>query len=100
MVAPAAACENLQRLAAEDRTGPYGFYEAVDYTPTRLPPDRTSATIHLHGAPSGHEPAGTRQSPAPLSHAAAVYGPAPVEAADLLLQERVPKNVASAFAET
>jgi cyclic beta-1,2-glucan synthetase len=26
------------------RTGAYGFYEAVDYTPSRLPPDETSAT--------------------------------------------------------
>jgi cyclic beta-1,2-glucan synthetase len=39
------ACENLQRLAAEGREGAYGFYEAVDYTPSRLPPDETSATI-------------------------------------------------------
>ena len=45
MVAPREACENLQRLAAEGREGAYGFYEAVDYTPSRLPPDETSATI-------------------------------------------------------
>ncbi len=45
MVEPVAACENLQRLAAEGRTGIYGFYEAVDYTPSRLPPDEPSATI-------------------------------------------------------
>ena len=38
MVAPEAACENLQRLAAEGCAGRYGFYEAVDYTPSRLPP--------------------------------------------------------------
>lgn len=37
MVAPKAACENLQRLAAEGRAGAYGFYEAIDYTPSRLP---------------------------------------------------------------
>ena len=45
MVAPVEACENLQRLAVEGRSGAYGFYEAVDYTPARLPPDETSATI-------------------------------------------------------
>src|SRR5580704_13107640 len=37
MVAPAESCENLQRLALDRRAGAYGFYEAVDYTPTRLP---------------------------------------------------------------
>ena len=45
MVAPREACENLQRLAAEGREGAYGFYEAVDYTPSRLPPDESSVTI-------------------------------------------------------
>ena len=45
MVAPREACENLQRLAADGREGAYGFYEAVDYTPSRLPPDQTSVTI-------------------------------------------------------
>src|SRR4030042_1974311 len=44
MIAPREACENLQRVAVEGREGAYGFYEAVDYTPTRLPPDKTSAT--------------------------------------------------------
>ena len=35
MVEPAAACLNLQRLAAEGFLGEFGFYEAVDYTPAR-----------------------------------------------------------------
>jgi cyclic beta-1,2-glucan synthetase len=35
MVAPAAACQNLQRLAAAGAEGRYGFYEALDFTPTR-----------------------------------------------------------------
>ena len=45
LVAPRAACENLQRLAREGRQGAYGFYEAVDYTSSRLPPDEASAVI-------------------------------------------------------
>lgn len=36
MIDPKAACKNLQRLAAEFFTGKYGFYEAIDYTPSRL----------------------------------------------------------------
>ena len=35
MVAPEAACLNLQRLAAEGLTGRFGLFEAVDYTPAR-----------------------------------------------------------------
>lgn len=35
MVAPEAACRTLERLAAEGRDGPYGMYEAIDYTPLR-----------------------------------------------------------------
>jgi len=38
MVEAKAACENLQHLAADGQLGECGFYEAVDYTPSRLPP--------------------------------------------------------------
>jgi cellobiose phosphorylase len=37
MVMPAEACENLQRLADEGFMGKYGFYEAIDYTSSRVP---------------------------------------------------------------
>ena len=36
MVVPEAACRNLQLLASEGMAGKFGFYEAVDYTPSRL----------------------------------------------------------------
>jgi cyclic beta-1,2-glucan synthetase len=45
MVAPEAACLNLQRLAAEGLEGRYGFYEAIDYTPSRLPRGQSSAVV-------------------------------------------------------
>lgn len=35
MVAPEAACLNLQRMADEGFVGKFGFYEAIDYTPAR-----------------------------------------------------------------
>ncbi|WP_254275417.1 glucoamylase family protein [Halomonas sp. 3H] len=35
MVAPVAACHNLQRLAREGVMGKFGLYEAVDYSPSR-----------------------------------------------------------------
>jgi len=46
VVPPESMARNLQRLAAEGRAGVLTvFYEAVDYTPSRLPPGQTSATI-------------------------------------------------------
>jgi cellobiose phosphorylase len=100
MVSPVEACENLERLAAEGRLGAYGFHEAVDYTPARLPPDETSATIksfmvHHQGMSLlalvnslCDFPMQRRFLACPL-----------LKAADLLLQERVPKTAASVFVE-
>ncbi|MEO7726209.1 MAG: glucoamylase family protein, partial [Burkholderiales bacterium] len=45
MVAPERACTNLERLASEGLMGRYGFYEAVDYTASRLPRGQSSAVI-------------------------------------------------------
>ncbi|MCC5875423.1 MAG: cyclic beta 1-2 glucan synthetase [Candidatus Sumerlaeia bacterium] len=50
IVAPKQACANLKRLAAEGREGAFGFYEAVDYTPTRLPPNKKGATVYSYMA--------------------------------------------------
>lgn len=95
MVAPHEACENLQQLAADKRQGPYGFYEAIDYTPSRLPPGHSSVTIRSFMA---HHQG--------MSLLALAYGlldrpmqrrflscPA-FRATDLLLQERVPNTTA------
>ncbi len=46
MVAPDKACLNLERLAAEGVEGKFGFYEAIDYTPSRLPRGQSSAVVH------------------------------------------------------
>jgi cellobiose phosphorylase len=45
MVAPEEACHNLRHLAAEGCEGRYGFFEAIDYTPSRLPRGKTSALV-------------------------------------------------------
>lgn len=45
MVAPEAACQNLERLAAEGMVGKFGFYEAIDYTPSRQRRGETSTVI-------------------------------------------------------
>ena len=93
MVAPEAACENLQKLAASGMVGQYGFYEAIDYTKARLLHDQNSAVIpsfmaHHQGmsllALSYHmlnRPMQRRFESDPL-----------FKSALLLLQERVPKT--------
>ncbi len=46
MVSPAKACANLELLAEEGFEGEYGFYEAIDYTASRLPRGQTSSILH------------------------------------------------------
>ncbi len=96
MVAPEEACLNLQRLAGEGFEGAYGFYEAIDYTPSRLPRGQSSAVVRAFLA--HHQgmsllslayllldrPMQKRFESDPLFQATA-----------LLLQERVPKAMAS-----
>jgi len=93
MVAPEAACQNLQRLVASGFEGRYGFYEAIDYTPSRLPRGQTGALIrsfmtHHQGMTFLSlayllldRPMQKRFASAPLFQATA-----------LLLQERIPKT--------
>jgi cellobiose phosphorylase len=45
MVAPEEACSNLQQLSAEGFEGEYGFFEAIDYTPSRVPRGQSNAVI-------------------------------------------------------
>ncbi|MBN1879666.1 cyclic beta 1-2 glucan synthetase [bacterium] len=99
-VAPEEACENLQRLADEGRSGTYGFYEAVDYTPTRQPRGETSTTIrsfmaHHQGMSLLALDNLLHDNPMPRRFMAC----SSLKAADLLLQERVPRAAASVFTE-
>lgn len=45
MVMPEEACDNLERLAGSGMLGRYGFYEAADYTPSRVPRGQDKAVI-------------------------------------------------------
>ena len=50
MVAPEAACSNLQRLEADGYGGRYGLYEAIDFTPARLPRGQRLAIVRSYMA--------------------------------------------------
>ncbi len=95
MVAPEAACRNLQRLAAAGFAGQFGFFEAIDYTPSRLPRGQTSAVIRSFMA--------HHQGMSFLSLAYVLldrpmqkrFESAPLfQATTLLLQERIPETPA------
>jgi cellobiose phosphorylase len=92
MVDPASSTANLRRLANEAQLGPYGFYEAIDYTPIRLPRGQESVTVRSYMA--------HHQGMAFLSLAFVLldrpmqrrFASDPAfQATDMLLQERVPK---------
>ena len=50
MIEPRAACQNLQRLADEGLAGTFGYYEAIDYTPSRLPRGQSRAIVRSYMA--------------------------------------------------
>ncbi|MEK7735774.1 MAG: glucoamylase family protein, partial [Nitrospirota bacterium] len=95
MVAPEEACLNLQRLSAEGFEGKYGFYEAIDYTPSRLPRGQSSAVVRSFMA---HHVGMSFLSLAYLLLDRPMqkrFEAEPVfQATMLLLQERVPKATA------
>jgi cyclic beta-1,2-glucan synthetase len=93
MVDPQRSCANLRRLARDGRLGDYGFYEAVDYTPSRLPPGQDGMVVRSFMA--------HHQGMALLSFLYVLldrpmqrrFESEPLfRAAELLLQERVPKT--------
>ncbi|MBU0479653.1 MAG: cyclic beta 1-2 glucan synthetase [Proteobacteria bacterium] len=93
MVAPVEACRNLQTLAAKGFLGGHGFYEAIDYTPSRLPPGKNHSVVRTFMAHHQgmsllayayvllNQPMQRRFMSDPLARAT-----------ELLLQERVPKK--------
>jgi cellobiose phosphorylase len=93
MIDPEAACANLRRLAREGQLAAYGFYEAVDYTPARLPRGRESVTVRSYMA---HHQGMTFLSLAHLLLDRPMQrrfdSDPSFRATELLLQERVPRT--------
>lgn len=96
MVMPEEACRNLQDLANAGFLGDYGFFEAIDYTPSRVPRGKSHAVVRsfmahhqgmsllAYGHVIHNKPMQRRFMSAPL-----------VKATELLLQERVPNRGAT-----
>lgn len=90
---PREACRNLQKLAEAGFLGAYGFYEAIDYTPSRVPPGMRHAVIrsfmaHHQGMSLLSFAHVLLDQPMQRRFLSDPY----VRTAELLLQERIPKK--------
>jgi cyclic beta-1,2-glucan synthetase len=94
MIDPRAAARNLERLTAIGASGPYGWYEAIDYTPSRIPLGARFAIVHAYMA---HHQGMSIVAIANTLHGGAMrrrFHAAPIiQATELLLQERKPRDV-------
>ena len=96
MVDPRAAVANLDRLAGIGAQGRHGFYEAVDYTPKRLPEGQSFAIVRAFMA---HHQGMTIVAIADVllegAMRARFHSEPIIKATELLLQERMPRDVAA-----
>ncbi|MEQ8803873.1 MAG: glucoamylase family protein, partial [Haliea sp.] len=92
-VMPREACRNLEVLAGQGFLGAYGFYEAIDYTPSRVPRGKQHAIVQTFMA--------HHQGMSLLAFAHVLFeqpmqrrfmSDPQARATELLLQERVPKK--------
>ena len=100
MFEPLAACRNFARLERAGAAGRYGFYEAVDYTASRLPEGQQLAVVQAymahHQGMSLVALANTLDVRRDGATAARFHAAPIVKATELLLQERTPRDVAVA----
>jgi cyclic beta-1,2-glucan synthetase len=94
MVAPQAALQNLQQLAQMGALARYGFYEAIDYTPERLPSHQKPVVIHSFMA---HHQGMSLVALDNVLHDDVMqrrfHADPLIQATELLLQERIPQSV-------
>jgi len=97
MVAPAEARRNYDRLAGLGAEGRFGFYEALDFTITRVPAGAEFAIVRSFMA---HHQGMTITAIANVVQAGRLrsrfHAEPMIKAVDLLLQERVPRDATEA----
>ncbi|MDR3517918.1 MAG: glucoamylase family protein [Azospirillaceae bacterium] len=95
MIDPRAAVANLARLELIAARGRYGFYEALDFTATRVPPHSDVAIVKTFMA---HHQGMTIVAIADTlldgRMRARFHAEPIVQATELLLQERIPRDIA------
>ena len=97
MVDPEAAAQNFTRLLAAGGRGEFGWYEALDYTPSRVPEGENVAIVRAYMA---HHQGMTLVALADALNDGAMrsrfHAEPIIRATELLLQERTPRDVAVA----
>jgi len=94
MIKPSPAIHNLDRIAQMGGRGAYGFYESLDFTKTRVPEGKDVAVIHAYMA--HHQGMSLVAFADVLTNGAMktrFHAVPMVQATELLLQERTPRDV-------
>ncbi len=91
---PEASLENLQKLRKLGALGRFGFHDAVDFTPTRVPEDKQCAVVYNYYAHHHGMSIAAVANVAFNGHLRELFHSDPViEAAELLLQEKAPRDI-------
>ncbi len=94
MIDPAAAAQNFRRLADDGGRGEFGWYEAVDYTPSRL---AAGAKVGIVRAYMAHHQAmsivGIANALLDEEMRERFHASPIIQATELLLQERMPRSM-------
>ncbi|MGB2819333.1 MAG: glucoamylase family protein, partial [Phycisphaerae bacterium] len=91
MIDPSTACANLEVMAARGFLARYGFYEAADYTPSRVGPGREFSLVRSHMAHhSGMSLLALDQALLGQPMHGRFLSDPQIRASLLLLQERIP----------
>ena len=97
MIDPAAAVRNFRALTAAGASGAYGFYEALDYTVPRLPEAADHAVVRAYMAHhQGMVIVAIANTLCDGAMRVRFHAEPIVQATELLLQERTPRDVAVA----
>ncbi len=94
MVDPAAAADNFRELGQAGASGSYGYYEALDYTPSRVPTGTRVAVVRSYMAHhQGMLMLGIADALLQAPMRRRFHAEPMVRACELLLQERTPRDV-------
>src|SRR6185437_2997821 len=94
MIEPTAAAKNFERMARAGAEGAYGFYEALDYTRSRLPEGEQVAVVRTYMAHHQGMSIVALDNVVSAGIMREKFHSQPiVQASELLLQERTPRDV-------
>ncbi|MHA6684796.1 GH36-type glycosyl hydrolase domain-containing protein [Mesorhizobium sp. A556] len=98
---PRESVANLERLKSIGALGPHGYYDAVDFTPQRVPEGSDHAVVHNYMAHhSGMSIAAVADAIFEGRLRDRFHSDPVIESAELLLQEKAPREILAAAVRT